>query len=346
MPLRVHALLFVTAIVGFASGDIVHESGNSALAQELAPLQVSLAGEAGEAAVAAHRSVLAAERLSDRERPAGQWHSFVLAHTGRRALDAPPRLGEAHADEHAATLGFGQQLEPGCWWGVALSLGRHDNTISGARLEGDTGVGSLYGTWQRGGFYLGGALHLGRAELDIERSIPFGTAVSTERGSTVARQVGVDLNIGWTMGDMAGTRHGPVVGLSLLDQEVKGYRERGASPTALHFSEFGRNSLVARAGYRIRVRSELGDPRHSPYAAAAFETELDGDPVSVTAGSDSKAGQFTAESLVPPESWVSVDLGVSMSFGGQASAVLGYSGRTGDGSRSDHLVNVGLRIAF
>ena len=39
-----------------------------------APVQVSLAGEAGEAAVAAQRSAVAAERLSNRqlERPAGQ----------------------------------------------------------------------------------------------------------------------------------------------------------------------------------------------------------------------------------------------------------------------------------
>lgn len=149
------------------------------------------------------------------------------------------------------TLGFGQQLEPGCRWSVALSLGRHDNTVSGARLEGDTGVGSLYGTWQQGGFYLGGALNLGRTGLDIRRSITLGSAASTERGSTVARQVGVDLNLGRTMGEMQGTRHGPVLGLSWLDQEVKGYREEGTSPTAMQFSEFERNPLVARASYRI-----------------------------------------------------------------------------------------------
>ena len=41
-----------------------------------------------------------------------------------------------------------------------------------------------------------------------------------------------------------------------------------------------------------------------------------------------------------------VDIERSMSLGGQASAVLGYSGRTGDGSRGDHLVNVGLRVVF
>ncbi len=342
----IRSFLVVIAIVGFASGDILNDSANAALARELAAVQVSLAGEAGEAAVAAHRSALAAERLSDRERPAGQWHSFVLAHTGRRAVDAPPRLGEAHADEHAVTLGFGQQLEPGCWWGVALSRGRHDNTVSSAHLEGDTTVGSLYGTWGQGGFYAGGGLHLGRTGLDIERSMTLGTAVSKERGSTVARQLGLDFILGWTMGEMAGTRHGPELGLSWLDQEVRSYREKGRSPTAMRFSEFERNSLVARASYRITFEASSETLGIRPYAAVAYETELDGDPISVTAESNTMAGEFTAEGFVPPEAWVSVDLGVSMSFGGQARAVLGYSGRAGDGSRSDHLVNVGLRVAF
>ena len=213
MRLLVRDILVSFALVGFAPAGVPSNSGNAALAQELAPLQVSLAGEAGEASVAAHRSVLAAERLSDRERPGGQWHSFVLAYTGRRAVDAPPPLGEAHADQHAVTLGFGQQLEPGCWWGLALGVGRHDSTVSSARLEGDTAVGSLYGTWGQDGFYAGGGLHLGRTGLDIERSITPESAVSTERGSTAARQVGLDLVLGWTMGEMAGTRHGPELGL-------------------------------------------------------------------------------------------------------------------------------------
>ena len=58
------------------------------------------------------------------------------------------------------------------------------------------------------------------------------------------------------------------------------------------------------------------------------------------------AGQFTAEGFAPPSDWVSADVGVWASLGGQASAVLGYSGRSGDGSRGDHLLSVGLRIAF
>ena len=202
MRLLVRNILVAFAFVGFASGDILSDFRQyAALAQELAPLHKCRSpGKRARPQSPRIAASLAAERLSDRERPAGQWHSFVLAHTGRRAVDAPPPLGEAHAEEHAVTLGFGQQLEPGCWWGVALSLGRHDNTVLGARLEGDTAVGSLYGTWGQGGFYAGGGLHLGRTGLDIERSITPGSAVSIERGSTVARQVGLDLVLGWTYG--------------------------------------------------------------------------------------------------------------------------------------------------
>ena len=324
-----------------------HEMLASAvLAALAAPVQVSLAGEAGEAAVAAHRSIVAAEQLSDRGRPVGQWHSFVLAHTGRRAVDAPPRLGEAEVDEQAVTLGLGQRASRDFWWGAALSLGRHDSGVVDATLESDTAVGSIHGLWRQGALQVSGAVNLGRTSVDIERSISLGPAVNTERGSTAGRQAGIDLGLAWTLGGSDGMRHGPMFGASWLDQEVDGYREDGSAPTAMTFSEFARGSLVVRAGYRIVGEAEIDRLAIRPYAGIAYEKELEDDPVSVTAGSNTLAGQFTAQGFMPPRHWVSVNLGVSASLGGQASAVLGYSGRTGDGSRGDHLVNVGLRVAF
>ena len=313
-----------------------------------APVQVSLAGEAGEAAVAAHRSAVAAERLSDMglERPAGQWRSYVLVRSGRREVDALPRLGEAEADEQAVTLGFGQRASADVWWGAALSLGRHDDGVSGATLDSDTTVGSLYGTWRMGAIHLSGAVNLGRTEVDIERSITLGPAVSTQRGATAARQIGVDIGLGWTLDALETVRHGPAIGLSWLDQEVDAYRESGRAPTAMNFSAFERSSLVARAGYRVTGEAELSGLVVRPYAGVAYERELDDDPVSVTAGSNTMAGRFTAEGFKPPRHWISADVGVSASLGGQASAVLGYSGRSGDASRGDHLVSAGLRIAF
>ena len=153
-------------------------------------------------------------------------------------------------------------------------------------------------------------------------------------------------SLAWTLEALETVRHGPAIGLSWLDQEVDAYRESGRAPTAMNFSAFERSSLVLRAGYRVTGEAELSGLVVRPYAGVAYERELDDDPVSVTAGSNTMAGQFTAEGFKPPRHWLSADVGVSASLGGQASAVLGYSGRSGDASRGDHLVSAGLRIAF
>ena len=98
---------------------------------------------------------------------------------------------------------------------------------------------------------------------------------------------------------MAGTRHGPELGLSWLDQEVRSYREKGRSPTAMRFSEFERNSLVARASYRITFEASSETLGIRPYAAVAYETELDGDPVSVTAESNTMAAPVHSGGVRP-----------------------------------------------
>ena len=337
----------------FADGKHPSGAGQRLLASAVtatlaAPLQVSLAGETGEAAVAAHRSAVSTQQRSTMAlgRPAGRWGSYVLVHAGRRGVDGLPRLGESEADEHAVTLGFGQRAGADVWWGVALSHGRHDSSVSGATLDGDTTVGSLHGTWRMGAMHLSGAVNLGSSEVDIERSIALGPAVSTQRGSTGARQLGVDLNLDWTFDSLETVRHGPSLGLSWLDQEVDGFRERGRAPTAMNFSAFERGSVVASARYRVTGEAEMGGLAVRPYVAIAYERELEDDPVSVTAGSNTMAGRFTVEGFAPPAHWISADVGVSASLGGQASAVLGYSGRSGDAARGDHLLSAGLRIAF
>ena len=227
-----------------------------------------------------------------------------------------------------------------------MSVGRHDDGASGVDLDSDTTVGSLHGTWRMGAMHVSGAVNLGRTRLDIERSVALGPAVSLERGSTAGSQLGVDVGMGWTLDALETVLHGPVIGLSWLDQEVDGYRESGQAPTAMNFSAFERGSLVVRGGYRITGEDEVIGLLVRPYAAVTYERELEDDPVSVSAGSNTMAGRFTADGFKPPRDWISADLGVAVSLGGQASAVVGYSGRSGDGARGDHLVRAGLHIAF
>ena len=58
------------------------------------------------------------------------------------------------------------------------------------------------------------------------------------------------------------------------------------------------------------------------------------------------SGRFTASGFAPPGHWVSADAGVSVALDERSRAVIGYSGRIGSADRADHLLSLGLRIAF
>ena len=328
-----------------AAHEIVASVVTSTLA---APVQVSLAGEAGVDAVATHRRVVSREQMSDfgLERAVGSWRGYTAGHLGKRGLDALPRLGKARSDVQAITLGASQRVATSRWWGAALSVGRHYNDVSGAVLESNTVVGSVHGAWRQGRLDLSGSLNLGRSQVDIERSIALGPAMRTEHGSTTAGQFGVDIDLGWTLWDLETSRHVLALGVSWLNQKIDGYRERGSSSTAMNFSGFDRGPLVVRGGYRITGHTHLGGVTFRPYAGVAHERELNDSPVWVTAGSNTMPGRFTASGFVPPGQWLSADVGVSASLGERTVAVVGYSGRYGHRSRGDHQLNLGLQIAF
>ena len=179
--------------------------------------------------------------------------------------------------------------------------------------------------------------------MDIERSIRLGPARRLERGSTSAVQFGAEIELGWLFGEPAALQHGPFLGFVWIDQEVKGYRESGRTSTSLNFSDFERDSLIARGGYQLTWR--FGDEVH-PYARVTYERELEDDPILVTAGSNTLPGRFTLPGFAPPRQSVSADLGLSAKLTERASVLAGYAGRFGDGSRQDHQVSLVLRIAF
>ena len=110
----------------------------------------------------------------------------------------------------------------------------------------------------------------------------------------------------------------------------------------MNFSDFSRNSLIARGGYRLGW--SIGGLR--PYARIAYEHELEDDPILVSAGSNTMPGRFSIPGFTPSSSTVSTDLGVSAKLGERASGLVGYSGRFGEDSRRSHRLSLALRIAF
>ena len=313
-----------------------------------APVQVSLAGEGGVEMANIHRSAVSAERMTDLglDRSVGSWRAYVTGRIGRYELDALPRLGETQADVQVFTLGANHRAGTNLWWGAALSLGWYNNDASGASLESSAVIGSVHGTWRRGGFYVSGALSAGSTSVDVKRSITFDPAVRAEQGSTSAGQFGAEFDAGWMLGDPADLQHGPFLGLAWLNQSVDGYRESGSRSTAMNFSGFDRDSLIARAGYRV-TRTLVSDRvGFRPYASVAVAKEFKDDPISVTAGSNTMPGRFTLSGFTPPRHWATADLGLVVSLYEKVSVIAGYTGRLGSESRQDHRLNVGLGITF
>ena len=313
-----------------------------------APVQVSLAGEGGVEMAGIHRSAVSAERMADLglDRSVGSWRAYVTGRIGKYKLDALPRLGETQANVQVLTLGANHRAGSNLWWGAALSLGRYNNDATGASLDSTAVIGSLYGMWRRGGLYVSGALSAGSTSVDIKRSITLGPAVRAEQGSTSAGQFGTELDAGWILGPADGLQHGPFLGLAWLNQTVDGYRESGSVSTSMNFSGFDRDSLIARAGYRVTRTLVLDHVGLRPYANVAVAKEFKDDPISVTASSNTMPGRFTLSGFTPPRHWASTDLGLVVSLYEKVSVFAGYSGRLGSESREDHRLNLGLRMTF
>lgn len=321
--------------------------GSMVISTLTAPVQVSLGGEGGVEVARAHRDAVFAEQMLDLglDRPAAKWQSYLRGQAGKHDLKILSHLGKAQAAIQVLTLGADYRALDELYLGAALSLGNHSNDVSGASIDSTVVTGSLHGTFILDVFYLSGALNLGRTSIDINRSIRLGAALRTEHGSTTSYQYGTDVELGWVLGKSEKYRHNLFFGLGWLNQKIDGYSENGDTSTSMNFSDFERDSLIARAGYQFKGNLGLSQTVF-PYIRIAYERELNDDSVSVTAGSNTMSGRFTLPGFRPPSQWVNTAIGLTVNIGSRTEAFAGYSGRFGSNSRRDHELNLGVRLAF
>ncbi len=312
-----------------------------------APVQVSLGGEAGVEVARAHHDAVFTERMLDlgSSRSAGKWHSYARGQIGSYELESLPHLGKTQSEMHVLTLGTDYRIGDVLHLGAALSLGNHDNDVSGASIDSLVVTGSLHGTLIYDIFYLSGAFNGGRASIDINRSIRIGSALRTEHGSTSSYQFGTDVEGGWIIGRSEGYIHNLFLGLGWLNQKIDGYSENGGTSTSMNFSDFERDSLVVRGGYQLKGNLGLSG-RLSPYIRVSYERELNDDPVSVTAGSNTMSGRFTLSGFEPPTEWVNAGGGLIAGIGSRIKTFIGYSGRFGNNSNLNHEFSLGARVTF
>ena len=332
----------------FHPGGRVHAMiANTVISTLTAPVQVSLGGEGGLEVARAHRGAVFAERMLDLEpdRSVGKWHSYLRGQTGKYDLNAPSRLGKTRAEMQVLTLGAGYRAGEKFHLGAALSLGNHNNDLSGASIGSTVVAGSLHGTFIFDVFYLSGALNAGRTSIDVNRSVRLGSALRTEYGSTSSLQFGTDVELGWFPGAPDRYRHNLFLGLGWIDQKIDGYSENGSTSTSMNFSDFDRDSLVMRAGYQFKGNLGINETV-LPYIRIAYEKELNDGPVSVAAGSNTMSGRFTLSGFEPPSQWAIAGGGLTVDIGSRTKTFVGYSGRFGSDSKRDHEFSLGVRTAL
>ena len=334
--------------------DDFHPSGaahatvaNTVISTITAPVQVSLGGEGAVEVARVHRDAVFTERMLDlgSNRLAGKWHSYARGHIGKYELKSLSHLGETKAETRVLTLGTDYRIGDALYLGAALSIGNHDNDVSGASIDSIVVTGSLHGTLIYDVFYLSSSFNAGGASIDINRSIRLGSALRTEHGSTSSYQFGTDVEAGWVLGASESYRHNLFLGLGWLNQKIDGYRENGSTSTSMNFSDFERDSLIARAGYQFKGNLGLSE-RLLPYVRFSYERELNDDPVSVTAGSNTVSGRFTLSGFEPPSQWVNAGGGLTADVSSRIKTFVGYSGRFGNGPKLNHEFSLGARITF
>ena len=321
--------------------------GSMVISTLTAPVQVSLGGEAGVEVARVHRDAVFTERMLDLgfNRSTGKWRSYARGQIGKYNLESPPHLGKTQAEMQVLTLGTDYRIGDGLYLGAALSLGNHDNDLSGASIDSIVVTGSLHGTLIYDVFYLSGAFNGGRTSIDINRSIRLGSALRTEHGSTSSYQFGTDVEVGWVSSTSEKYRHNLFLGLGWLNQKIDGYSEIGSTSTSMNFSDFERDSLFARTGYQFKGNLGLGE-RLLPYLRVSYERELNDDSVSVTAGSNTMSGRFTLSGFKPPNEWVNAGGGLTANIGSRTKTFVGYSGRFGNDSNLSHEFSLGVHMTF
>ena len=335
----------------FADG--VHPTGaahamlaNVVLSTLSAPVQVSYAGEGGIQAAEDHSRANYDELMSDfqLDREVGSVRGYATVQYGEQDFDGTSAVTGGSADVMSLTLGANHRASDNAYWGVAISLGNHDNDVAGANLDSRPVVASIHGALRfGGGGYVNGAIGGGANSVDIERYIELGPTVRTETGSTNASQWGAELGMGWLFGDAGTLQHGPFIGALWAQQEVDGFSEDNGTATSMNFAAFDRDSLVTRAGYQLMGSTSSG---FRPYARLAYNSESEDDQVFVNAGSNSMPGRFTIGGVTPSEDWMSADIGLNWEFNDSTTAYFSYSGRFSDDSQEQNSINLGLRTTF
>lgn len=334
--------------------DVVHPStamqrilADQALSILSAPWEVGLLPQAAVSALGSARDGLRQQQRADwgAWQPLDQWRGFVAGAATQVDFDGTQTT--AAGDGNGAGLGLGASYRPTEEWrvGLTLDLQQQDLELGESDSEYDLSsyLAGAFGQYHDG--LLWGDLNLNLGYLDyqdLERRFALGNTTRSESGETdgwllaLGGRLGVELTV-----DNPQLRLAPFVSADYARIEVDGYREGGASSTALGYDDQTRESQ--RLGIGLQGRYQLTSDLEV-YGEIAREHEFEDDPVDLEMTLNSVPGvDFELQSAEPEENLTRASLGLRQRLAPGLALQVGYDHRRAGDNR---LNGVGMSVVL
>lgn len=307
---------------------ILADQGLSILA---APWEIGLLPQAADSALSAARDGLRQQWRGDWSawQAQGQWRGFVAG--GASQADYDGSATAASGDGRGKGLGIGASYRMADDWRIGVTLDVQEQSLELGARESDydlrSYLGGVFAQYHDGLLWGDLSAHLGYLDYhDLQRRFALGQTTRTERGETDGWLLALDgrLGVELAVGDPR-LRIAPFVSAGYARIEVDGYREEGASSTALSYDDQRRESQ--RLGLGLQARFQLAEDAEL-FGEIAREREFEDDQVEVGMALNSVSGvDFELQSLTPQRYQTRASLGLRQRLAPGVALQVGYDHR-------------------
>jgi outer membrane lipase/esterase len=309
-----------------------------------APWEVSLLPEMAMASLNGHQQQLRSEWQADRGawQTVGQWRSFVGVSGQRQEFERGEAVASGDSTGLGVNLGTSYRLSE--QWRLGLALGLQEQTLEVGEADSEYDLRSYllsaFAQYQQGRLWADASLSLGHLDYsDLNRQFALGSAQRSEKGDTEGQLWALSGRLGYDLANAdTGWRVSPFISADYARVDVDGYREDGASATALNFADQERDS--ARLGLGLQANYQLA-PATQVFAEIAREREFEDDRRDLRMGLNSVAGNsFELQGHTPASGQTLAGLGISHALAEELQLRAAYQFRGTDDRQ--HGVNLSL----
>jgi outer membrane lipase/esterase len=326
-----------------AMQQILADQGLSILA---APWEIGLLPEAAESALRGSQERLHQQWLGDAGawQAVGRWRGFVDGNARRADLDGSDTSAAGDVSGKGLSLGGSYRLSQQWRLGAALDVQEQDLQL-GPR-DSDYGLrsylASAFVQYHDGLFWGDATLSAGYLDYqDLERRFALGQTTRTERGDTDGQVLALGGRLGIELIPVERLSLRPFVSADMARVEVDGYREGGASSTALSYADQTRDSR--RLGVGLQARFQLAEDAEL-FGEIAQVREFEDEQSEVDMRLNSVSGvDFSLKGVEREEHLTRATFGLRQRLAPDLALQVGYDYRK---AGSDHQHGIGLSLAL